>query len=327
MGLLTIENMIEYFLLIIGLFLLLKSADYLVDGSTALAQKFRVSPLIIGLTIVAFGTSLPELVVNIFSAITGNSQIAFGNILGSNIANTLLILGVMVILATIQITSSTVWKEIPFALLGVTVLLLFSLRQPLENGLGGFLTFTDGAILLLFFAIYIYYVFEMAKKDRVSIKSDIQKSSMSTTRITVSILGGLVGLYFGGNWTVDGAVSIARNFGLSEYLISATIIAIGTSLPELITSVVAALKKNIDIAVGNIIGSNVFNIFWILGLTAVINPLQFSQAVQLDLFFLLFVTVLLFPFILGSKHKLEKWQGFVFLALYVCYIAWVIMRG
>lgn len=323
--------MIEYILLIIGIAFLIKGADYLVKGSSSLAKKLGVPTLIIGLTIVAFGTSMPELIVNIISAINGTGEVAFGNIIGSNMANILLILGATALITNLKIQHSTTWKEIPFSFLAVIVLFIFSNIFFLDKLNINSLLRIEGIILLLFFAIFLYYVFELAKRNKSQLedkKIEIEIEKHSGLVIFLMILGGLIGLYFGGKWTVEGAVSIAQAFGLSQFLISATIVAIGTSLPELITSITAALKKDVDLAVGNIVGSNIFNIFWILGVTSVIRPIPFPSFINMDITILLFVTFLLFLFMfIGKKHELERWQGIVFLLIYVSYIIFIIMRG
>jgi cation:H+ antiporter len=331
--------MIEYILFVIGIALLIKSADYLIEGSSSLAKRFGVSTLVIGLTIVALGTSLPELIVSIIAALNGSGDIVFGNIIGSSMSNTLLILGVMVLITSLKVKSSTTWKEIPFSFLAVLVLFIFAMSSFLNKSGGEFLSRTDGIILLLFFSIFLYYVFELAKKDKeikkqtkeLEIKKqtkELEIKKHSNIIILFMIAGGLIGLFLGGKWTVDGAVAIASAFGLSEFLISATIIAVGTSLPELITSIIAALKKNVDLAVGNIIGSNIFNIFWVLGLTAIIRPLKFPEFIAIDLIILLFATFLLFLFMFTSrKHELDRWEGIVFLFIYVSYIVYLIIRG
>jgi cation:H+ antiporter len=271
--------MIEYILFVIGIFLLLKGADYLVEGSSSLAKKFGIPTLVIGLTIVAFGTSMPELIVNIIAAVKGSGDIALGNILGSNIANILLILGITAAIASIKVQHSTTWKEIPFSLLAAIVILVFSSVLALDGLAVNSILRSEGIILLLFFGIFLYYVFELTMKNKSKMKDDkLEIKTLSSFKIFLYILAGLVALYFGGTWTVDGAVAIARLFGMSEYFISLTIVAIGTSLPELITSIIAARKHDVDLAVGNIVGSNIFNIFWILGITSLIHPISIPSS-------------------------------------------------
>lgn len=321
--------MLTYILFAIGIILLMKGADWLVDGSSSLAKKLGVPTIVIGLTVVAFGTSMPELVVNIISAIKHNGDIAFGNIVGSNIANIFLILGISAIISEIRVQKSTTWKEIPFSLLAVIVLIVFANTAFLDNLQMNDVKRFEGIILILFFAIFLYYVYELSKKKSISISKDETKvKKHSSGMIFLLIFGGLALLYFGAQWTVNGAVKIAKLFGLSEYFIGLTIVAVGTSLPELITSVVASLKKNGDIVIGNVVGSNIFNIFWILGITAIIYPFGIPASANFDLIMLLIATLLLFLFmLLGKKHALQKWQGFVFLFIYVLYILFLVKRG
>ncbi len=321
--------MLTYFLFAVGIILLIKGADWLVDGSSSLAKKLGVPTIVIGLTIVAFGTSMPELVVNVISAIKHNGGIAFGNVIGSNIANILLILGVSTLISDIKVQKTTTWKEIPFSFLAIVVLLIFANTMFLDNISINVVTRFEGMILLLFFAIFLYYVFELSRKKSIDIShDDIEIKKHSSLQIFLLIFGGLFCLYMGGKWTVEGAIQIARYFGLSEYFIGLTIVAVGTSLPELVTSIIASLKKHNDIVIGNVIGSNIFNIFWILGLTALIFPFAIPVNVNFDLIVLLLTTILLFLFMLiGKKHRLEKWQGIIFLLMYVLYIIFLIKRG
>lgn len=321
--------MIEYVLFIVGIALLIKSADFLVDGASSLADKLGIPTLIIGLTIVAFGTSMPELIVNIFAALEGTTDIAFGNIIGSSLANILLILGLVAIILPIRIQHSTVWKEIPFALLAAVVLFIVANDFVIDKIEIFSLTRIDGIIMLLFFAIFLYYVFETAKANRVNLEDKkIKVKKYKNSVIALLIIVGLIGLTLGGKWTVDGAVFIAQQFGLSQFLISATIIAIGTSLPELMTSFAAIRKKDVDLAVGNIVGSNIFNIFWILGVTAFIAPVAIPNFINFDMILLIFVTVALFFFMfIGKKHHLDRWQGILFVLLYIAYIIFIIIRG
>jgi len=321
--------MIEYILFIIGLVLLLKGADYLVDGSSSLAKKLKVPTLVIGLTIVAFGTSMPELIVNIIAALKGSGDIAFGNIVGSNIANILLILGLTSIIRNLKVQHSTTWKEVPFSLLAVVVLFVFASKLTLDRlDIHSVLRF-EGIILILFFIIFLYYVFELARRNKNQLEDNkLEIKKLSNWKIWFYIVGGLAALYFGGQWVVDGAISLARLLGLSEYFISLTIVAVGTSLPELITSIIATLKKDDDLAVGNIVGSNIFNIFWILSVSAIITPIILPSFAIIDLAVLFVTTLLLFLFMfIGKKHELERWQGVIFILLYIVYIYYLIVRG
>ena len=317
---------ITYILFVLGLYILIKSADWIVDSSSSLAKKLGVSSLIIGLTVVAFGTSLPELVVNVFAAFRGAAEVSFGNIIGSNIANIFLVLGVTAMIGTIRIKSATVWKQIPFALLAAFVLFLLTNRA-ISSG-EGFLLWNDGLILLAIFVVFLYYVFQMAKRDKDGVIGHINEEIDSNWKIGIKLLLGLVGIYFSGKWIVDGAVFIATQFGLSEYLISDTIIAIGTSLPELVVCIVAALRKNLDLAVGNIVGSNIFNILWVFGVIPFIAPLEVPRFVGFDIGIMFLATLLLFIFMfIGKKHKLCRKDGMVFVLFYILYIAYLIVRG
>lgn len=325
----------EYILLIIGIFLLLKGADLLVDGSSSLAKKMGISTLVIGLTVVSFGTSAPELIVNIIAATGGNSDVALGNIIGSNLANILLVLGISALLIPLCVQHSTTWKEIPFSLLAAGILFILANKLLIDGTGTSVLSRTDGFILLAFFIIFLYYAFEMARNDQSTkegkkaiTQEDKDIKAYPYYKSLLLILGGLVGLYFGGRFVVEGAVKIATQLNISEFLISATVIAVGTSLPELMTSVIAAKKKEVDLAVGNVIGSNIFNIFFILGTTTVITPVNIQKFINDDIIILLMVTLLLFLYMfLGKKHVLQKWQGGTFLTLYLGYLTFLIIRG
>jgi len=321
---------IEIISLIIGILFLIKGADWLVDSSSSLAKKFKISTLIIGLTVVAFGTSMPELIVNIFAALKGANEIAFGNIIGSNISNILFVLGVTALICNIRVHYSTVWKEIPFALL--SVLALFILSNKFLNGIKILsLNRSDGLILLFFFGIYLYYANELIyinklKKKKEKIKTKIK--ILSNKKIIFYLFSGIMLLYLGGTLTVNNSIYIAEKLKLSQFLISATIIAIGTSLPELITSITAALKKDIDLAIGNIIGSNIFNILWVLGFTSLITPITIPNFINIDFAFLLIATLLLFLFMFsGKKQELERKHGVLFILLYILYIVFIVLRG
>ena len=319
------------FLIIIGLLILVAGAESLVRGASSLAAKLKVSPLIIGLTVVSFGTSAPELTVNMISAVNGNADIAIGNVIGSNIANILLILGVASIIVPLSVKSSTVWKEIPFALLGVVLVLVMGNDAFFDGVPFEAITRTDGIALLALMIIFMYYVFGLAKTEQ-SAGSDSELNEepavYGTTTSVGLTLGGFIGLVIGGKLLVDSAVSIASAAGLSEALIGLTIIGIGTSLPELATSVVAALRKQADIAIGNVVGSNIFNVFFVLGTTGTILQLPFSNAVNFDVFVSILATLLLLAFMfIGKKHRLTRIEGVLFLALYASYITYLVIRG
>ncbi len=316
-----------YLLLPLGLIFLIKGADFLVDGASSIAKRLNISTLVIGLTIVAFGTSAPELIVNIFASINGNTDIAIGNILGSNIANILLILGISAVIFPLTVKKGTVWKEIPLALLAVIVVALMVNDALLDGGSFSGLTRIDGFVLIAFFMIFLYYTFGISRVEGVA-TSEVTIHRYSLPRACLMVGVGLIGLVVGGKLIVDAAVALASTLGASEALIGLTVVAIGTSLPELATSAVAAYKKNTDIAVGNIVGSNIFNIFWILGVSAIINPLPFPPLLMRDVFMTIFATLLLFIFMfIGKRHTLERWQGVCFIFIYLGYISYLVFRG
>jgi len=317
-----------YILLLIGFIFLIKGAGFLVDGASSLAKKFNISNLVIGLTVVAFGTSAPELFVNLFASINGTTDIAIGNIVGSNIVNILFILGIAAIIYPLKVGRGTIWKEIPMSLMAALLLLIMA-NDSMVDGLGfNTLTRSDGIILITFFIIFLYYTFGIAKVQNNNDESQIVLKVYSGLASTGLVALGLVGLVLGGKWIVDSATIIAANLGLSDALIGLTIVAIGTSLPELATSAVAAFKKNTDIAVGNVVGSNIFNIFWILGISSVIKPLPFRPELNFDLWVVVAASALLFGWMfLGKRHTLERSQGVIFVLLYILYIAVIVIRG
>lgn len=316
-----------YILFAIGFVFLIKGADLLVDGASSLARRLGVSSLVIGLTIVSFGTSAPELIVNVLASLNGNTDIAIGNILGSNIANILFILGVCAVIYPLTVKKGTVWKEIPLAFLAVVVFALMANDTLIDGGSVSALTRIDGLILISFFVIFLYYVFGISKvesEDAVETVTPVY----SLVKSSLMVIVGLVGLVLGGKWIVDGAVAIASSLGMSEALIGLTVVAVGTSLPELAASAVAAYKKDVDIAVGNVVGSNIFNIFWILGASAVIRPLPFSPALMSDVFMTFIATFLLFAVMfIGKRHTIERWQGVLFILVYVGYVTSLVIRG
>jgi len=324
--------------LVIGLGILVKGADFLVDGASSLAKRIGISDLSIGLTVVAFGTSMPELVVNVTSSISGATDIAIGNVVGSNIANILLILGISSIITKIKVQTSTVWKEIPFALLASVVLFFMANDVILDNGDAAQLSRSEGLSLIAFFAIFLWYIAGMRRDDPESADEGIRVRGLWAS--CGLVLAGLALLIGGGKLTVDGAVTIAEALGVSQAFIGLTIVAVGTSLPELATSVVAARKGKADIAVGNIVGSNIFNVFWILGVSAIIAPLPFQPAMNVDLLVTIGATVLLFFAVhTGFVHKrllfwkqrqnhvIERLDGIIMLVCYAAYVAYLSWRG
>lgn len=319
--------MLTYILFIAGFFFLLKGADLLVDGSVSIAKKLKISAIVIGLTIVAFGTSAPEFVVNIFASIKGNTEIAIGNILGSNIANILLILGISAIIYPIAAKKNTVLKEIPFSLLAAVLVGVLANDQRIDRGIFSGLTRIDGIVLLCFFIIFLYYIFGITK-SKEDIPSEVKVIEIGYLKSIIFIIFGLFGLVVGGKWIVDGAVKIAEIFNVSQSLIGLTVVAVGTSLPELATSTIAAYKKHTDIAIGNVVGSNIFNIFWILGFSSVVRPLPFNSNSDLDIMMTILASVILFlAMFIGKRHILERWQGVLMVMIYVGYIAFLISRA
>ena len=319
--------MLTYFLFLLGFVLLIKGADFLVDGASAIARRFNISDLVIGLTVVAFGTSTPELFVNIVASARGNTEIAIGNVLGSNISNTFLILGISAIIYPLSVSKGTVWKEIPFSLLAAIVLGLMANDQVIDGDGSSLLTRIDGLVLLAFFTIFLYYSFSIAKAIE-GLDEHVPAKATSFVKSILLVIAGLIGLTLGGKWIVDGAVTLAKSFGMSESLVGLTIVAVGTSLPELATSAMAAYKKNVDIAVGNVVGSNIFNIFFVLGISATIKPLPFQTKSNLDIAVVTVSSLLLFLFMFtGKKRSLNRWEGIVSLFLYGGDIAFLIIKG
>jgi len=312
-------------LIVAGFVALVKGADLLVGGASALAKYLGISTLLVGLTVVALGTSMPELVVNVFAAIKGTSDIAIGNIVGSNISNIALVLGLSAILFPMRVRNSTIWKEIPFALLAVVLVSILASDVVLSGLAKNELSRGDGLVLVSFSIIFLYYILGMAKQGKAKME-DIP--TMSVRRIVIYILVGMVALVVGGKLVIEGAVSLAETIGMSERVIGLTVIALGTSLPELVTSVVAALRKQPDLSVGNIVGSNILNVFMVLGISAIIRPLPFSGESLFDAGFNILITLLLFLFMfVGRKHMLERWQGIGFVVMYVVFMGYSVLNG
>jgi len=313
-----------FLLVFVGFVLVIKGADLLVDGACALARRLSVSDLMIGLTVVAFGTSLPELAVNVFASLKGSTGIAIGNILGSNIANILLILGISGIIYPLIVTKGTVWKEIPLSLLAAVLLGILANDRLIDNADSSALTRTDGLVLLSFFVIFIYYILGIAKRIEGS-EALFPAKERGIRKISVMITSGLLALILGGKFVSDGAVELATTLGISQSTIGLTVVALGTSLPELATSAIAAYKKNPEIAVGNIVGSNIFNIFFILGISSLIRPLPFGPQSNVDIGALILANILLFIFMFtGKKRKLDRWEAGLFLVIYTAYIMFLI---
>ncbi len=307
-------------LIVLGFIFLIKGADLLVDGASNVAKKFHIPEIIIGLTIVSIGTSLPELFVSIKSAINGYSDMAIGNVIGSNIVNLLFILGTSTIIKSVSFKRETRLIEIPICL---AVTIVFMIITNMGQDVSRF----DAAILVSLFALFIIYTIVMSikgeefDKEPENIEQEECKSIKDTIKNIIYIILGIVLLKFGGDLTVDNAVNVASFFGLSEKIISVTILAIGTSLPEFVTSVSAAIKGKSDIAIGNILGSNIFNMLLIIGLSAIIKPIVYNISYNIDMIFLLVATLVLaiFPLI-PPKNKMTRGNGFVYVFLYIVYM-------
>ena len=315
-------------LLIGGLILILLGANGLTDGAASVAKRFRIPPIVIGLTIVAFGTSAPELTVSVSSALKGSADIAIGNVVGSNIFNTLMIVGCTALFAPIVITRNTLRKEIPLCILSSIVLLICANDVFLDKAPENILNRVDSLLLLCFFVIFMGYTFAIASKpvtmeqqaEHPVIEEETEIKSLPWWKSILYIIGGLAALIYGGQLFVDGATGIARNLGVSESIIGLTLVAGGTSLPELATSIVAALKKNPEIAIGNVIGSNLFNIFFVLGCSASITPLHLSGITNFDLFTLVGSGILLWLFgLFFAKRTITRIEGGIMILCYVAY--------
>lgn len=313
------------FLLVIGFLLLLKGADFLVDGASNVAKKFNIPEIVIGLTIVSIGTSMPELIVSTASAISGHSDMSIGNIIGSNLANLLLILGMCAIIKPLIFKKETKFIENFIAIFVTGVLFVFG-----NNSIGAnMITRKEGIFLVFLCVLFIVYNIVMAKKGNEFDKNTIieleDRKKIPTFKSIVLILIGIVALKFGGDFVVDGSTYIAKVMGISEKIIGLTILAISTSLPELITSVTATRKGEVDMAIGNIIGSQIFNIVLIIGVSAIITPINYSISYNMDMTILIASTILfaLFPFI-GKKDEMTRANGVVFVGIYVMYMIWLV---
>lgn len=299
--------------LALGFFLLVKGADWFVDGASGLARKLGIPQLVIGLTIVAMGTSLPEAAVSISAALRGNAEITIGNIVGSNILNILIILGVTALIATLKVADSTVRYEIPFMIVVTFVLLWLGYT-------GGQVTRLEGIILWVLFLLYLRYLYMMAKKGK---EEEREAEQLSTAKIIGLIFAGVVMIVAGSNFAVEGASNLAKALGISQRFIGLTIVALGTSLPELVTSVSAARKHNADIAIGNIVGSNIFNILFIVGTTALITPVTFASGFVVDTLIAAAVGILLFVCVARTR-ELRKKAGIVMLLAYILYFLYLL---
>lgn len=303
------EILLQVFLLVLGFVMLAKGADKFVEGAAGIASRFGIPQLVIGLTIVAMGTSAPEAAVSLAAAFKGNADITIGNIVGSNILNIWIILGLAAAITPLLVAKSTIKLEIPF-MIAITALLGY-------QGMDGTVTFFDGVLLLVLFVLYLAYLYNMAKKNKVD--EDTQEYSHSLTHCLIWTAVGLALIILGSNVTVNAATAIAAYIGLSQRFIGLTIVALGTSLPELFTSVTAARKGNADIAIGNIVGSNIFNILFVIGLSALIIDIPFAAAFNFDMIIAIAAAIMLFVCVLFTK-KLERWAGILMLVCYGAYL-------
>ncbi len=341
-------DIITIALLPLGFFFLVKGADYLVEGASSVAKRFNISNIMIGLTIVALGTSLPELLVNIFASVQGATDLAIGNVIGSNISNIALILGICAIIYPLSITKGTVWKEIPLNLMAVFALFVMANDGLIDGSASSVLSRADGIILMFFFIIFLYYSFGIAKQsgvmEEVSQEKELESKAMDVLSVRKSILLivlGTAALPIGAQLIINGSLTLGEMLGFSQSFLGLTLLALGTSAPELATSVMATYKKNADLAIGNVVGSNLFNIFWVLGLSAVIRPLPLNTTLNADILICAVITLLLFLFI-AIKNQEEKWwffhvqrdnhvlsrtEGLVFVMLYVAYMVFLVWRG
>ena len=316
--------LLSIFYFVLGLALVIFGADWLTKGASGLARRFKISELVIGLTIVAMGTSLPEFVISVGSAIKGNPGIALGNVVGSNIFNSLLILGIAALITPIKFSAKMLSREIPFNLLASVAVLLVSGSMLVGGAPGEYITRYGGLILLCFFAVFLRYTFSIEGES----SEEEEVEQMPTGKIVLFIIAGLAGLIFGGNIFVDGATNIALALGLSEAVIGITIVSAGSSLPELAVSVSAARKGNASIALGNVIGSNIFNIFFILGSSAAITPILLDGFSFVDYYVLLLSSLLIYMVTrFGGRSIITRFEGGVLVAAYIAYTAYLLVNA
>lgn len=315
---------IPILLLLTGFVILIQGANFLVNGASSLAKRFNVSNLAIGLTIVAFGTSAPELIVNLIGSLSGRNDAVFGNVIGSNNFNLLFILGIAGVIYPLVVQRNTVKFEIPISLLGALVVYFLVNDVRILNKETNILSRIDGIVLLAFFILFMLYIYRTMKRtDEYDQTQEIKVYGQWLS--TGYVILGLVMLVGGGKLVVDNAVEIAKQYGLSEKLIGLTILAAGTSLPELATSAVAAYKKNTDIAIGNVVGSNIFNMFFILGITSIVSPVQFNAALNFDILVLSGATIILMVFMFTlHQRRLDRWEAALMFGGYIVYMVYSI---
>lgn len=321
----------DYILLIIGFVLLIKGADFFVDGSSSVAKILKVPTIIIGLTVVAFGTSMPEFSVSVTAALRGSNDLAVSNVLGSNIFNLLVVLGCCALVKPVAAKWSLLKKEFPFSILITIILLLvdsdFSIMKILDGNQGFVLGRWAGLLFLILFVLYIYATVKSALRSRAEAKDmeEEEYKTMSPLKSGIYIVIGLIGIVWGGNLVVDSASNIALTFGWSQTFIGLTIVALGTSLPELVTSVVAARKGENDLAVGNVVGSNIFNILLILGVSSFITPITLDVTAVYDTIILIIASIVVYVSAI-SKREIQRKEGILFLVCYFAFFLYVFMR-
>lgn len=318
-------TLLQIILLLSGFALVIKGADFLIDGSAVIAKKLRISEMAIGLTIVAFGTSLPELVVNVSASFKDSSDLAFGNVLGSNIANVLLVLGFTAVLFKVPIRKKTVVVDLPYSLFAVLLVILFANTALLGREGAMLISFWEGAVLLFFMVAYLLLVY---RGDRKAAQTAAATGKATKKYSLLFTAAGVIGLYLGSEWIVDSSVYLSSLLGLSESFLGLTVVALGTTAPELATAFSAGKKGRLDMAVGNIIGSNVFNLLWVLAVSAVISPIHYQNAYNIDMMIIFFSgAVLLAAVITGKKWEIGRFTGILFLLTYLAYLVYIYQRG
>ncbi|PKL40534.1 MAG: sodium:proton exchanger [Spirochaetae bacterium HGW-Spirochaetae-1] len=315
--------MISIVLLLIGFVILVYGASMMVDGASSLAKRLDIPVIVIGLTIVAFGTSAPELFVNVFASMQGRTEITLGNVIGSNLFNVLVIVGISSIITPLAVKRNTTWIEIPLSLAAALLVWICVNDAVLDNRNFSEISRIDGIVFLFFFTIFMVYNYYLSKKGDE--QSDFEIGEYTLLRSIVMIIAGFAGLAGGGHLIVESSVELARLAGLTERVIGLTIVSVGTSLPELATSVVAARKGNVDLAIGNVVGSNIFNIFFILGISAVIHPVPLNSGASGDILINILAGIFLFLFIFTGKGRhIERFEGIFLLCIYVSYMGYVL---
>lgn len=318
---------IQVLILIFGFVLLIFGANWLVNGASSLAKRFNISDLTIGLTIVAFGTSAPELIVNAISSFDGQNDLVYGNVIGSNNFNLFIILGIVGLIMPISVKTITVWREIPFSFFSALAVLvlsggLFSSQDPILNRV-------DAGLLFICFIAFLLYVFSSSKNEVVT-HTESKAGSEVKNDVLIKLISlcalGLTFLILGGKLVVDAAIDISSDLGISQKIIGLTVVAAGTSLPELVTSIVAAIKKNSDIAIGNVLGSNIFNLLFVLSGSAMVSEIPYNTSFNIDIYILLGGTAFLFAaMFMSGKKKLDRWEAALLLTFYIGYISWQIV--